>query len=182
MNEPTQAIIDNGVTWVEVVGLLVGIAVVLTASLAAYLAYSQTKQQIKQAALQHQQQIKQASELHAEQLTSTLRPVVILNHLECGLDNDGRNIRMHMDIWVQNVGPGPAMQVELMGWVRVPKSRPFDKARPQEIEAIKAAIDVIEPEFRIRLGAIGSNQCLGPISWFLKLPYPSSITMSRAAS
>ncbi len=161
MNEPVQVIIDNGVTWVEVATLVVGIAVALTASSAAYLAYSQTKQQIKQAAHQHK-----------EQLTSILRPVVILNHLETGLDNDGRNVRIHMEMWVQNVGPGPALQVEFAGWVRAPKAGPFDEARPQEIEEIKAGIDMTKPEFRIRLGAVGSNQCLGPISLVPQVAVP----------
>jgi hypothetical protein len=164
MNDPIQVIVDNGVTWVEVAGLLVGIAVAVTASFAAYVAYSQTKQQIAQAALQHEQQLKQAEKLHRHQLESTLRPLVIVNHLEGGLDNDGRNIRLHMEMWVQNVGPGPAMQVEFAGWVRTPKAGAFDKARAKEIEEIKAGIDMTKPEFRVRFGAIGSNQCLGPIS------------------
>jgi len=109
--------------------------------------------------LQTKQQIKQAAELHAEQLTSTLRPVINLVHLESGLDNyGGGNVLIRMEMWGQNVGPGPALQVEFTGWVRIPKAPPFDKARPQEIDEIKAQIDRVNPEFRMRLGAIGPNQ------------------------
>lgn len=158
MNE--DVIVENAVTWVEVAGLAVGVAV----AVGAFLAYFQTKRQIREAARQHEQQLSQAATHHSEQLTSMLRPVVALRHLEGGLDKYGDMVRAHIDAWVENVGPGPAMQLEFFGWVRIPKAKPFETTRRREIEEMKAQIDRSKPEFNIRLGAIGPNRCIGPVS------------------
>jgi len=96
----------------------------------------------------------------------------VLRHLEGGLHNYGTNVEAHIEAWVENVGPGPALQIEFLGWVRVPTARPFDATRRDEIERMKAEIDWAKPEFRLSLGAVGPNQCLGPISLAPELKTP----------
>lgn len=174
-----QVIVESGVTWVEVVGLIVaviGLIVAVGIAVGAFLAYFQTKRQIHEAARQHVTQLTQAASHHTEQLTSMLRPVVVLRQIEGGLWNFGDRVASHIEAWVENVGPGPAMQVTLLGWVRVPDAKPFDAARRLEIENMKGEIDIKHPEFTIQLGAIGTNHCLGPISLAPTLPDQVPVT------
>src|SRR3990172_92926 len=109
-----QVTVDNGGTWVDIAMLVVAILTLATAvavSVGAFLAYSQTKNQIKQ-----------QSKHHEEQLKASLRPLVAVPHAECVYLFDGALAQMGLLAWLQNVGPGPALDVELLGLLRVPKA------------------------------------------------------------
>jgi len=117
------------------------LAVQLVTVLAALLAYFQLRRQV---ALQRQE------------MQNTLRPLVVVQHARFVGRANGYFLRVH----VQNVGPGPALDVEIFGWprpLRGPNVAPEVRAEADTVaQEINDHID--EPELLLRLGALGPRQ------------------------
>lgn len=105
------------------------------------------------AALQVSRQIRQTERHHREQLHSSLRPVLAIPHAESRL-NPQSGLPEFM-VWIQNVGPGPAMNLVISAWVRIPgHSWDAPGERTAEIDALKSEVDVDQPELTTRAAAI----------------------------
>ncbi|MCH7483611.1 MAG: hypothetical protein IIA90_00505 [Chloroflexi bacterium] len=105
------------------------------------------------AAVQVNRQIRQAERHHSEQLHLSLRPVLAIPHAESRLNPQSG--LPEFKVWIQNVGPGPAMNPVISAWVRIPEhgwEAPAE--RSAEIDSLKSQIDVDEPELTARAAAI----------------------------
>ena len=135
-----EVVVNNDVQWTDVA------MVVLTAALVAgaFLAYVQIERQIKEGRDQHR-----------NQLRASLRPLVVIPHAEALTTDSHIPTHQNFKVWFQNVGVGPALQVEILGWVRIP-SHGWDEPaqREAEIESLKAEADIEAPELRGRFGGI----------------------------
>ena len=143
-------VVGDSVSWVDVASFAVGAAgLVLTALLVigAFLAYTSTKRQIRQ-----------TEEHHAEQLRASLRPLVTVPHVECAFAVTASGPKVEFTAWMQNVGPGPALQVEIIAWVAVPAAG-WDNAseRRRQVEEFKKSVDVSRPQLSARIGAYMSG-------------------------
>lgn len=140
-----DAVGDN-VSWVDIANFAVGAAgLVFTALLVvgAFLAYTSTKRQIKQ-----------TEEHHSEQLKASLRPLVTVPHVECAFAVTASGPQVEFMAWMQNVGPGPALQVEIIAWVGVPAAgwdNPSE--RRSQVEKLKESVDIARPQLSARVGA-----------------------------
>ena len=126
----------NDITWVDVVSLALT-ALLIIGVVAAY--------------LQMNRQIRQARDQHGEQLRASLRPLVIIPHVESRLTEG----RPEFLAWLQNVGPGPAMSVEVLAWPRIPTSRPdVPNEWRQEVDRLRADVEFDSPALTARVGAL----------------------------
>ena len=84
------------------------------------------------------------------QLRSSLRPLVVLNRVALDADH------LRFLVAVKNIGPGPALNVKVRVWPRIPsvKGNPSE-ARLREIEAIKRRVDLKAAPYFVALGALG---------------------------
>src|SRR3990170_4619437 len=134
----------NDTSWVDVAGLILTALLVAGAFVAAW---------------QVNRQIRQSERQHVEQLRASLRPLVIIPHAEALATDPRIPTHQNFKAWIHNVGVGPALQVEILGWLRIP-SHGWDQPalRVAEIEGLKAEADTEKPELRGRFGAIGSGE------------------------
>ncbi|HEY8767469.1 MAG TPA: hypothetical protein VIP09_09460 [Dehalococcoidia bacterium] len=121
------------------------------------------------AALQVERQIKEARVQHREQLHGSLRPVAIVSYVESKVEGTPPTVRIKAK--VRNVGSGAALSIGLRAWIRIPKNR-WDKVeeRISEIDAMKASINIDEPELKFRLSGVGPEE--EPDSCFLNQERP----------
>ena len=133
-------IVENDVRWTDVAMVVLTVALVAGAFLAAW---------------QVNRQIRQGERQHRKQLHSSLRPIVVIPHSE--VITTDPHIPRHQSVkaWIQNVGVGPALQVEILGWLRIPLHGWDEPAqREAEIESLKADANIEAPELRGRFGSI----------------------------
>ena len=113
------------------------------------------------AALQVNRQIRQSERQHREQLHFSLRPVLVIPHAESRLNPQSGF--PEFVVWIENVGPGPAMNPAIFAWVRIPEhgwDAPAE--RSAEIDSLKSQIDVDDPELTVRVAAIVSESPTRP--------------------
>ena len=129
----------DDITWVDVATLVVTVVLAIAAIGAFW---------------QMNKQIRQGRDQHGEQLRASLRPVVMIPHVETRLTTG----RLEIQAWLQNVGPGPALRVEVLAWARIPSTRPDrPKERRREIDQLRASVDIDSPELTARVGALASG-------------------------
>ncbi len=135
-----EVIVENDVRWTDVAMVVLTAALVIGAFLAAW---------------QVNRQIRQGERQQGEQLRASLRPLVVIPHAEA-LATDPRIPKHQVFMaWVHNIGAGPALQVEILGWVRIPLHGWDEPAeREAEVESLKAEADIEAPELRGRFGGI----------------------------
>lgn len=125
--------------WIDVGILITQVGAVLLAGLAFFAV---------------QRQIRDAERHHREQLHGSLRPVITIEQAELVRVGNG----VYVEVTIRNVGPGPALDVEITGWVRrLPQQQmPGWEARPY-MDAECRAVNLDIPELRLRLGALDSG-------------------------
>ncbi|MBI1886589.1 MAG: hypothetical protein HYS09_09810 [Chloroflexi bacterium] len=135
-------IVEHRVLWTDVATVFVTALLVL-AAVAAF--------------LQVERQIRQARKQHRDELRAILRPIVVVPHAE-GRTLPGQEVGIQFKAWLQNVGPGPALNVELRAWPRIPTKVWTDPAgRMNEIEELKTRIGIDDPELSARVGALAAG-------------------------
>ncbi len=126
----------NEITWVDVASLVVT-AVLAIGAVGAF--------------WQMNRQIRQAREHHDDQLRASLRPLVVIPHVESRLTEG----RPEFLAWLQNVGPGPALRVEVLAWPRIPSARrDMPTERRREIDRLRASVDIDSPELTARTAGL----------------------------
>ncbi len=111
------------------------------------------------AAWQVNRQIRQGERQHSEQLRASLRPLVVVPHAEAITTDPRIPPHQNFKAWIQNIGVGPALQLEILGWVRIP-SHGWDEPaqRVAEIERLKSEADIEKPELQGRFGSISCGE------------------------
>lgn len=132
-----SVVIGGDPNWADVAML-----VVQTAGLvAAGLAYWQLKTQVR---------------LQREEMHSGLRPLVVVSRARLR-ERGGQH---YVEIMIENVGPGSALNVEILGWLHPVEAAHFAPAAREEIDVRRRNVDLDDPEFRSRLGAMGPGRKL----------------------
>jgi hypothetical protein len=105
------------------------------------------------AARQVNRQIGQAERHHREQLEASLRPLLTIFNVECRWASNPPVAEFM--VWVENVGPGPALNATISAWVRIPETPWTDlRGRMDEIERLKGAADMDDPDLTVRPAAL----------------------------
>lgn len=143
----------NDTSWVNIVGAVLTGLLVVGAFVAAF---------------QVNRQIRQGEQQHAEQLKAMFRPLVTIPHAECRLTDGGRQVEFQA--WLENVGTGPAINVNVLGWPRIPSTAAnrIDEWRA-EVDELRAEVDLDSPELIARAAALRAGD------------QPRGITLSPAA-
>ena len=121
--------------------------VILTALLVigAFLAYRQLNRQIKQ-----------SQDHHNEQLRSSLRPLMVVQDVAVRLIPRLTPNSYEIHVAVQNVGAGPALEIEIWAWARVVDAWNSEGERRIRIQQLRDVIDIDHPEFTLRMGGVAA--------------------------
>jgi hypothetical protein len=139
--------------WVEAGA---SVAAVVAAAIAAILLYKD---------------IRQSAAQHREDLRAAHRPLIVVEapKLVRGVDPQ-RPGDLALQITSRNVGPGLALDVEIRMWLRHVDGA---SATPETIDRLKATLDIDEPEFLIRVGALATaDQRTRPVRPRRPIPEP----------
>lgn len=137
-----DVVVQNDPNWAEIAVVVLTLALAVAAIAAA---------------LQVNRQIRQAQMHHDEQLRFSLRPLVVVSRAEC-LVVTTSSPQVRVKAWLQNVGPGPALQIRIHAWLRVPDAGWDNPAvRVTQINNLKGSVDLDAPDFTARYSALGGS-------------------------
>ncbi|HEY5639081.1 MAG TPA: hypothetical protein VIW01_03445 [Dehalococcoidia bacterium] len=130
------------------------------------------------AAYQVNRQLRQSDRHHREQLHASLRPVLTIFNVECRLS--GSPPVAEFMVWIENVGSGPALNATISAWVRTPQTPWTDlRGRMAEIESLKKAADIDDPDLTVRPAALPGRSDARP---FQLIPRRDIVPVDYAGS
>jgi len=129
--------------------------VVLTGLLfaAASAAFWQVRQQVELLT----DQIRLAESHHREQLYASHQPELVFQHAEALLLAGRTKEAYLVGVALQNIGAGPALDVDIRAWARIVPTWITNDELRQSIDQLRDEVDLDRPDIRLRVGGVAAG-------------------------